>query len=135
MTPSVYRLEQKMVLDKRECQLLFHREQVPHVFREIGIFTGYRNPGSSPKQCLRSAFTLTNETLNFWTHFLPFWYFVWTFRDFCSNNSFIADTYNWPFLAYLCTLCAWPFVSCMAHLFSVMSEDVRHLCFFVDYLR
>lgn len=60
---------------------------------------------------------------------------MWTFRDFCSNEAFIGDTYNWPFLAYLATVCAWPMVSCVAHLFSVMSDDARHICFFVDYLR
>lgn len=37
-------------------------------------------------------------------------------------------------LFFEATVCAWPIVSCFAHLFSVLSEEVRHICFFLDYL-
>lgn len=112
---------------------LFDHEQVPVVFREVGIKTGYRNPKSSPRECLRSAFKSHNETINFWTHFLPTFYFVWALNDFCNDEGFIYDAYNWPFIAYLITVCTMPLVSSGAHLFGVMSEDARHICFFSDY--
>ncbi|GCC40120.1 hypothetical protein chiPu_0024097, partial [Chiloscyllium punctatum] len=51
-------------------QLLNHH-QVPMVFREDGIISGYRHPRSSAVDCLLSSFQMTNETVNIWTHFLP----------------------------------------------------------------
>uniref|UniRef100_A0A4W3GSR3 Progestin and adipoQ receptor family member 6 n=1 Tax=Callorhinchus milii TaxID=7868 RepID=A0A4W3GSR3_CALMI len=48
--------------------------QVPKVFQEKGIISGYRHPKSSAMDCILSTFQMTNETLNIWTHFLPTWY-------------------------------------------------------------
>lgn len=118
---------------KRVEWQLFDHEQVPLVFREIGIRTGYRNPSSSTKDCIRSAFRSHNETVNFWTHFLPTFYFVWTLNGFCSDDNFIYDPYNWPLIGYLITVCTMPLISSAAHMFSVMSENARHICFFSDY--
>ncbi|XP_016320893.1 membrane progestin receptor gamma-A-like [Sinocyclocheilus anshuiensis] len=50
---------------------VFTINQVPKVFHEDGIISGYRHPCSSAKDCVLSLFQLTNETLNIWTHFLP----------------------------------------------------------------
>ncbi|XP_071670030.1 membrane progestin receptor gamma isoform X2 [Patagioenas fasciata] len=47
--------------------------QVPKGYREQGILFGYRPPQSSATDCLLSAFQMTNETLNIWTHFVPAW--------------------------------------------------------------
>lgn len=44
------------------------------VFHEQGILFGYRHPQSSATACVLSLFQMTNETLNIWTHLLPFWY-------------------------------------------------------------
>lgn len=46
----------------------------PQVFHEQGILFGYRHPQSSATACILSLFQMTNETLNIWTHLLPFWY-------------------------------------------------------------
>lgn len=46
----------------------------PQVFHEQGILFGYRHPQSSATACVLSLFQMTNETLNIWTHLLPFWY-------------------------------------------------------------
>ncbi|XP_029593124.1 membrane progestin receptor delta isoform X2 [Salmo trutta] len=50
---------------------LFDIHQVPKVFREDGIISGYRHPQSSALDCILSSFQMTNETVNIWTHFLP----------------------------------------------------------------
>ncbi|KAF5925307.1 hypothetical protein HPG69_001751 [Diceros bicornis minor] len=42
------------------------------VFHEQGILFGYRHPQSSATACVLSLFQMTNETLNIWTHLLPF---------------------------------------------------------------
>lgn len=123
-----------MEYEKNLSDPLFLRHEIPQVFWEVGIRSGYRKPHSTVKECLRSALHLNNETLNFWTHFLPFWCFLWTLRHFSAKGDFLNDSYQRPYFAYLVTVCTFPLVSCFAHLFSIMSTNARHICFFVDYL-
>eukprot|EP00069_Balaena_mysticetus_P022203 bmy_03409T0 len=53
---------------------LLRVHQVPRVFWEDGIMSGYRRPTSSALDCVLSSFQMTNETVNIWTHFLPTWF-------------------------------------------------------------
>ena len=112
---------------------LFNRDQVPEHFKELFIVSGYRLPGCSLVDCCLSVFKLNNETLNFWTHFLPAMYF-WhmTYRTFTAFDA-LSDTHTWPLLAYMSGVCIFPFVSAVAHAFNTMSERARHICFFLDY--
>ncbi|XP_052813541.1 membrane progestin receptor gamma-like isoform X2 [Mya arenaria] len=112
---------------------LFHKDQMPEHFHESFIVKGYRSPKSSPFQCVLSLFDATNETLNFWTHFLPSWYFMWVLRDSSVTLDFRHDSYSWPLLAYMCMCCIYPLASAMAHTFNTMSDNARHICFFLDY--
>uniref|UniRef100_A0A8C8SW31 Progestin and adipoQ receptor family member 5 n=1 Tax=Pelusios castaneus TaxID=367368 RepID=A0A8C8SW31_9SAUR len=107
--------------------------QVPKVFREQGILSGYRQPRSSAMDCLLSVFQMTNETLNIWTHFLPAWYFLWKLFALSYSLDLWNDVYAWPFLAYMLTCCIYPFTSSCAHTFSTMSTQARHICYFFDY--
>uniref|UniRef100_H3CY71 Progestin and adipoQ receptor family member 6 n=1 Tax=Tetraodon nigroviridis TaxID=99883 RepID=H3CY71_TETNG len=107
--------------------------QVPKVFREDGIISGYRHPQSSALDCLLSSFQMNNETLNIWTHFLPTWYFLWRFSILCSTLNFLTDSYTWPLLVYMLLVCVYPFTSSCAHTFSTMSPESRHICYFFDY--
>ncbi|XP_046885097.1 membrane progestin receptor delta isoform X2 [Hypomesus transpacificus] len=112
---------------------LFDIHQVPKVFREDGIISGYRHPRSSALDCILSSFQMTNETVNIWTHFLPTWYFLWRFSVLCSSLSFLSDSYTWPLLVYMLLVCVYPFTSSCAHTFSTMSPESRHVCYFFDY--
>ena len=112
---------------------LFHKDQVPEHFHEKFIFKGYRHPKSTPFQCVLSLFDATNETLNFWTHFLPSWYFIWMLKELSDNLDFRNDCYTWPLLGYFCMCCIYPLASAIAHTFNTMSGKARHICFFVDY--
>ncbi|XP_060568494.1 membrane progestin receptor gamma-like [Ruditapes philippinarum] len=112
---------------------LFHKDQVPEHFHESYIVNGYRNPKSPPFQCLLSVFDATNETLNFWTHFLPSWYFMWILKDLSYTLDFQHDSYTWPLLGYMCMCCIYPLASSIAHTFNTMSDKARHVCFFMDY--
>uniref|UniRef100_A0A3B3CNZ4 Progestin and adipoQ receptor family member VI n=1 Tax=Oryzias melastigma TaxID=30732 RepID=A0A3B3CNZ4_ORYME len=112
---------------------LFDIHQVPKVFREDGIISGYRHPRSSALDCLLSSFQMNNETVNIWTHFLPTWYFLWRFFLLCSTVNFLSDSYTWPLLVYMLLICVYPFTSCCAHVFSTMSPESRHICYFFDY--
>ncbi|XP_069796514.1 membrane progestin receptor delta [Narcine bancroftii] len=112
---------------------LLSNHQVPRVFREDGIMSGYRNPQSSARDCLISTFQMTNETLNIWTHFLPTWYFVWRWLVLWFSVDFSNEPYAWPLFVYLLSSCLYPFTSSCAHTFSTMSAHARHICYFFDY--
>uniref|UniRef100_A0A8D3DPC0 Progestin and adipoQ receptor family member VI n=1 Tax=Scophthalmus maximus TaxID=52904 RepID=A0A8D3DPC0_SCOMX len=112
---------------------LFNIQQVPKVFREDSIISGYRHPRSSALDCVLSSFQMNNETINIWTHFLPTWYFLWRFCVLCSTLNFLSDSYTWPLLVYMVLICIYPFTSSCAHTFSTMSPESRHICYFFDY--
>ncbi|KAM6980531.1 membrane progestin receptor gamma-B [Aplochiton taeniatus] len=112
---------------------VFNIHQVPKVFHEDSIISGYRHPHSSATDCLLSLFQLTNETLNIWTHFLPTWYFLWKLLAVVLTRSVLLDSFLWPLLVFLVTCCIYPLASCCAHTFSTMSTRARHICFFFDY--
>ncbi|XP_049660947.1 membrane progestin receptor delta isoform X1 [Accipiter gentilis] len=112
---------------------IFRIHQVPRIFWEDGIMSGYRHPKSSALDCVLSSFQMTNETVNIWTHFLPTWYFVWRFLVLSSSLDFCQEPYHWPLLIYLLLVCLYPFASSCAHTFSSMSARARHICYFCDY--
>ncbi|ERE74597.1 kinesin family member 23 [Cricetulus griseus] len=124
--PGVKMLSQKL-------PMLFRIDQVPQVFHEQGILFGYRHPQSSATACVLSLFQMTNETLNIWTHLLPFWFFVWRFATALYMTDIQNDSYSWPMLVYMCTSCVYPLASSCAHTFSSMSKNARHICYFLDY--
>lgn len=112
---------------------VFTINQVPKVFHEDSIISGYRHPRSSATDCILSLFQLTNETLNIWTHFLPTWYFLWKLVTVVLLYSAWQDSFTWPLLVFLLSCCIYPLASSCAHTFSTMSARARHICFFFDY--
>ncbi|XP_042780997.1 membrane progestin receptor delta isoform X3 [Panthera leo] len=112
---------------------LLRIHQVPRVFWEDGIMSGYRRPSSSARDCVLSSFQMTNETVNIWTHFLPTWYFLWRLLALAGGPGFRAEPYHRPLLVFLLPACLYPFASCCAHTFSSMSPRARHICYFLDY--
>ncbi|XP_072595099.1 membrane progestin receptor gamma isoform X2 [Vulpes vulpes] len=112
---------------------LFSIDQIPQVFHEQGILFGYRHPQSSATACVLSLFQMTNETLNIWTHLLPFWFFVWRFVTALYVTDIQNDSYSWPLFVYMGTSCVYPLASSCAHTFSSMSRNARHICYFLDY--
>ncbi|XP_032325245.1 membrane progestin receptor gamma [Camelus ferus] len=112
---------------------LLSAEQVPQVFHEQGILFGYRHPQSSATACVLSLFQMTNETLNIWTHLLPFCFFTWRFVSVLRATDIPNDSYSWPLLVYMGASCVYPLASSCAHTFSCMSGNARHICYFLDY--
>ncbi|XP_020956238.1 membrane progestin receptor gamma isoform X1 [Sus scrofa] len=106
---------------------------VIQVFHEQGILFGYRHPQSSATACVLSLFQMTNETLNIWTHLLPFWFFMWRFVSTLRVTDILNDSYSWPLLVYMGASCVYPLASSCAHTFSSMSKNARHICYFLDY--
>lgn len=112
---------------------LYKDEDLPPHLREIAILSGYRSPSCSYKECALSVFVATNETLNFWTHFIPTFYFVYQLYVFWDVLKVINEPYYWPFVVYMFTICLYPLISALAHTFCSTSDMARHVWFFLDY--
>lgn len=106
-------------------------DEVPSQFREQFIMTGYRKPYTSAYHCIKSAFMARNETMNFWTHFIPFLLFIARFTLLFTREPF--DPYTYPLLCFAVGICGFLLMSSGAHLFNSMSPRTRHVCFFCDY--
>ena len=122
-------------------QRLFSKEyvtvdRVPEQYKERYILTAYRQPYSSVLDCLVSAIRLNNETINIWTHFIPFLaflvYFYKTFPSKLWPVSAIQPEF-YPLLAEEASICAFLLSSSVAHTFNCMTPCIRHTCFYLDY--
>ncbi|XP_072176112.1 membrane progestin receptor gamma-like [Diadema setosum] len=107
--------------------------QVPAIYREPFIFTRYRSCRSSITSCIVSVSCLTNETLNFWTHFVPFLIFLVVTLQYAVDYAFVVDPFNWPMMVFLVSICLYTLGSSMAHMFNSLSEVAYYICFFIDY--
>lgn len=119
---------------KKIYRYLNHK-QVSKEFQELFIYTGYRNPNSSFRSCFKSIFCLNNnESINFWTHFIPFLITLGILVKNLFNNEYMNDNLTYPLLVYLSTICFYLLNSSMAHMLNCMSPIARHVCFILDYL-
>lgn len=82
---------------------LKEHHDMPAFCRERHIYFGYRPNPNSISYCIKSILHPTNETMNFWTHFIPFLFLV-------SHHQNLSNTLDWtsqkvvtissPFWAY-----------------------------------
>nr|XP_057922285.1 membrane progesterone receptor epsilon [Doryrhamphus excisus] len=114
--------------------LLSYSDVPPRVIENF-ILTGYRFPNYSFRDCILSAFRPTNETGNFWTHFLPMFVFAYYYAEVfdwegspSGGHPFFYPLWNYFLCVSLLLMC-----SSLAHLLNAMSLVVREVCFFVDY--
>lgn len=114
--------------------LLEHTDVPPRVVENF-ILSGYRFPNYSLKDCLLSAFRPTNETGNFWTHFVPLFIFSYYFAEVFGWEGAppSAAPFFYPLWTYFIGVFCLLMGSSMAHLLNSMSLVVREVCFFVDY--
>ena len=119
--------------ERKDGQLLSWDEINP-IYREPFILSGYRRPGSCWSHCLQQAFTLHNDVINFWTHFIPFLlYVVWFIAIAVSSEDFF-QAYHYPLFCFWAGACSYTLFSSLAHLFACKSFLVRTVCFMLDYL-
>lgn len=82
-------------------------------------------------ECIKSLFQWNNETINVWTHFFTLLFFVWKFYSLQVDLLWNPD--YWPLLAFAIGSFSYPALSTIAHAFSSMPLNIRHLCFCCDY--
>lgn len=109
--------------------------QIPVEFQEPYIVSGYRSPHLTARQCVQSLFQCHNETANVWTHAIATaLYIVWMlYLQLSGTVSFLDDSYALPLLAMFIGFGVCTLLSSLAHLFSCMSQQIRHVCFYFDY--
>ncbi|XP_077344352.1 membrane progestin receptor epsilon [Lithobates pipiens] len=119
----------------REPSPLLRWDEVPDDFVECFILSGYRRLHLTAQECLASIFQPTNETLNFWTHFIPLVLFVSKFSEVFFLSSELPFTHPalLPLWCYASGVLLTFAMSCTAHVFSCRSLRLRAAFFFLDY--
>lgn len=84
--------------------------------------------------CLKSTLVYyCNETINVWSHFLAFLYFLYKSFHYFSSDLSLSDTFSWPFVTYLIGIQGFCLMSSLAHTFNSISPRARNVCFSLDY--
>ena len=115
-----------------KCLCGFASDEIPPQFREVFIISGYRKPYISAVNCIRSLAYPSNESVNVWSHFIPFALFIIQFSVLFSSFS-PFDSFVYPLLSFAIGICGFLLMSSGAHCFNSMSPRIRHICFFFDY--
>lgn len=116
------KMADKATFEMKHCQ-------VPEVFRVPFIVSGYRRPGLSFWECIRSLLRFTNETINVWSHLLALVLFVSVNMTSLPTD----DPFFLPLISFAVGISVLYFTSSFAHLFNCMSENSHRICFFFDY--
>lgn len=122
--------------DHHHRKFSLHRNEILPQFRIPFINTGYRRPNLKAIECFHSAFIFScNETVNFWSHFIAFIFFIIKFKTLfaAADYSPLNDASKWPLLSAAFGVCTFCFASSSAHMFNSMSPSAQHSCFFMDY--
>ncbi|XP_053168692.1 membrane progestin receptor epsilon [Hemicordylus capensis] len=121
----------------RRAAPLLRWDEVPDDFVECFILSGYRRLHCTAQECLASVLQPTNETLNFWTHFLPLLLFASKFCRLLLLRGAGDLPFHHPFLlplwCYASGVLLTFAMSCTAHVFSCLSLRLRAAFFYLDY--
>ncbi|CAL8243564.1 unnamed protein product [Lota lota] len=104
---------------------------VPALFREPYILSGYRPVGLSWRCYVLSIFQMHNETLNVWSHLLAGVCVALRFGVFAGLS---LDPASLPLVIYVLSSLTYLSCSTAAHLFQSHSELAHYSLFFLDYV-
>ncbi|XP_016132117.1 membrane progestin receptor alpha-B-like, partial [Sinocyclocheilus grahami] len=107
---------------------------VPWVFRESHVFTGYRPPDQNWRYYFLTMFQRHNESVNVWTHLLASLIILVKFQELSETVDFLRDPHAQPLFILL--LAAFTYLGCsaLAHLLSAKSELSHYTFYFLDYV-
>ncbi|XP_032826170.1 membrane progestin receptor alpha-B [Petromyzon marinus] len=108
--------------------------EVPIVFHEKYITSGYRPPGQPWRFYALSLFARHNEIANVWTHLLGTLLVLARVGKIPELAATRADIASWPFFLLALSGAAYMALSTVAHLFHSRSELAHYGFFFLDYV-
>ena len=109
------------------------RHEVPRIFYEAHIETGFRQPHHPWRYYFCSIFQKNNECMNVWTHLLGFILILNRTMHLSSEFSLVGDRNMWPLTAGLFTMAAMYLCSAFVHCIQSKSERIHCMGFLVDY--
>ncbi|XP_069786762.1 membrane progestin receptor beta-like [Narcine bancroftii] len=107
---------------------------IPTLFREPYIHSGYRPVEQDWNYYLLSLFQPHNEALNVWTHLLAALVLLIRFFVFLETASPFPTLYSLPLCFFVLACIIYLSCSVMAHLFQSKSELVHYSFYFFDYV-
>ncbi|XP_076027002.1 membrane progestin receptor beta [Genypterus blacodes] len=108
--------------------------QVPNLFREPYILSGYR-PANQDWRCyLLSLFQRHNESLNVWTHLLVVPLLLLRWWANVGALGYTLDANSLPLALFMASALTYLSFSVAAHLFQSHSEISHYFFFFMDYV-
>ncbi|MBN3310920.1 membrane progestin receptor alpha-B [Amia ocellicauda] len=107
---------------------------VPWVFREPHVLTGYRPLHQSWRYYWLTLFQRHNEAVNVWTHLAAALVILVKFQQLAETVDFLRDPHAQPLFIILLSSFTYLFFSALAHLLSAKSELSHYTFFFLDYV-
>ena len=117
----------------RNCSRMLRDYEVPEAFREKYILSRYRPRNLTALESVKSVFYANNETVNFWSHFLSIVILIARYCSVIWAHSPLADHFYFPLTSFTLGCCTVYTMSCVAHLFSSMTEREFHIGYYLDY--
>lgn len=117
----------------RNCSKLLSDDEIPEAFREKYIISRYRPRNLTALESVRSVFYANNETVNFWSHFLSGVILIARYCSVIWYHSPQADHFYYPLTSFTMGCCTVYTMSCVAHMFSSMTEREFHIGYYLDY--
>lgn len=108
--------------------------QVPSLFREPYILSGYRPTQQDWRCYLLSLFQRHNESLNVWTHLLAAPVLLLRWWTNVGALGYTLDAASLPLSVFLVSSLTYMFFSVTAHLLQSHSEHAHYFFFFMDYV-
>ncbi|MBN3296445.1 MPRB protein, partial [Amia calva] len=107
---------------------------VPSLFREPYILSGYRPVGQSWRFYFLSLFQQHNEALNVWTHLLAALAVLLRFWVLAGASGLALSALSLPLCLYLLSALTYLGCSVAAHLLQSRSELAHYSLYFADYV-
>lgn len=107
--------------------------QMPTAYREKFLVSGYRLRNLSASESAKSMFYTNNESVNFWSHVLSIVLMVARYCSVVWNHNPSTDHFYFPLTSFTLGCCTLYTMSCLAHMFSSMTEREFHIGYYLDY--
>ena len=107
--------------------------QMPTAYQERFLVSRYRPRNLSALESVKSMFYTNNESVNFWSHVLSIVLMVGRYCSVVWNHNPSTDHFYFPVTSFTLGCCTLYTTSCLAHMFSSMTEREFHIGYYLDY--